>query len=223
MRVRTGPPNANIDRYLAFAFGVVFTGVLLYLATVVTNPTPLAIQIYVTVLALAAGGVGALLPGFLEVRYKGLLRAGGAMALFAIVYFNEPAISKNVPNFVPPDSPAQPVITAYLNAVDSGNLDRAWELLSETGRMQVGGDKQKFEELYRNAVLPLGQVESRVQLGEATYQSPPGEPPGLYEVFQYKTKYKNDDGKYRAEAITLRANSDLKWEVFSHLVSMTTI
>ena len=42
-------------------------------------------------LALAAGGVGAFLPGALDVEFKGLVQAGGALALFTLVYLRNPA------------------------------------------------------------------------------------------------------------------------------------
>ena len=43
--------------------------------------------ILLTVLALAAAGIAAIIPGFIEIEHKGLLRAGGAIAVFCIVYF----------------------------------------------------------------------------------------------------------------------------------------
>jgi hypothetical protein len=44
-----------------------------------------------TTLALAAGGLGAVIPGTVEVNVKGVVRAGGAIALFVLVYFLNPA------------------------------------------------------------------------------------------------------------------------------------
>jgi hypothetical protein len=47
------------------------------------------------VLALAGGGVGAVIPGFLDVSVKPAaklaLRAGGALAVFVVLYFWSPA------------------------------------------------------------------------------------------------------------------------------------
>jgi hypothetical protein len=56
-------------------------------------PAPTAFQytVFRIVLALAAAGVGALVPGFLEIRYKSMIRAGGALAMFVIIYFVSPA------------------------------------------------------------------------------------------------------------------------------------
>src|SRR6187399_1847881 len=116
---RAAASGSPLDRWLAFAFGVIFVCALLYLATVERNPTPLQLRVYITVLALAAAGVGAIIPGFIEIRYKNLLRAGGAVALFGLVYLNEPAIGKNVANYVEPAVPAEPVVQAFLAAIDT--------------------------------------------------------------------------------------------------------
>ncbi|MFZ2898076.1 MAG: carboxypeptidase-like regulatory domain-containing protein [Saprospiraceae bacterium] len=44
-----------------------------------------------TLLALAAAGVAALLPGFLHINVREYLKAGGALAMFALVYLINPA------------------------------------------------------------------------------------------------------------------------------------
>ncbi|MEM9766179.1 MAG: hypothetical protein AAF968_27510, partial [Pseudomonadota bacterium] len=43
------------------------------------------------ILALSAAGVAALVPGFIDVQYRQLVRAGGAMAVFVVVFFFSPA------------------------------------------------------------------------------------------------------------------------------------
>jgi hypothetical protein len=42
-------------------------------------------------MALSAAGVGAVIPGFIEVKLKAFLQAGGAIAVFVVVYFFSPA------------------------------------------------------------------------------------------------------------------------------------
>jgi len=215
-------PSNNVDRYLAFAFGIVFCGVLLYLATVEKNPTPLQIQVYVTILAIAGGGVGAILPGFLEIKYKGIARAGGAVALAVLIYLNKPAISKYVPDFPVPTVSAQPVIDAFFAALDSGDPDKSWALLPEMARAQVDGSAEKWRQLYQVDIVPLGKEESRVQVGQAQGKSPPGVPPGVYAQYMYKVKYANDAG-YRLETLILRGNSAGAWEVYSFQVSTSAM
>ena len=81
----------SVERYLAFAFGVIFVVVLLVLATKFPNPTPFQYTVFRIVLALASGGVAAMIPGFLTLRIATWLRASGAIAVFVITYFYSPA------------------------------------------------------------------------------------------------------------------------------------
>lgn len=79
------------EKVLAFVFGVVFVVVLLAVAFFVPNPTAFQYTVFRIVLALAAAGVAAMIPGFLQVNISTWLRAGGALAIFVIVYFYAPA------------------------------------------------------------------------------------------------------------------------------------
>jgi hypothetical protein len=83
--------NKSIERFLAFGFGIIFVVVLIVLAIKFPNPTPFQYTVFRIVLALAAGGVAAMIPGFLTIEVSKWLRAGGALAVFVIVYFYSPA------------------------------------------------------------------------------------------------------------------------------------
>jgi hypothetical protein len=80
---------------LAFIFGVVFVAALLIFVIIIPNPTDRQFEVIRIVLALAAGGIAAVIPGFLDlslgVGSKLALRAGGALAVFVVVYFYSPA------------------------------------------------------------------------------------------------------------------------------------
>jgi hypothetical protein len=92
------PSQMSTDKILAFTFGVVFVVVMLYIALYVPNPTETQWFIFRVVLALAAAGVGAVLPGLLNVEAGPYVRAGGALALFVIVYwFNPPKLITSTP------------------------------------------------------------------------------------------------------------------------------
>ncbi len=79
----------TIDKLLAYVFGFVFVIVLLVFAVAIPNPTAFTLFVFRVVLALAAAGIGAVLPGLLEVRLPAV-RAVGALALAAVVYFLNP-------------------------------------------------------------------------------------------------------------------------------------
>jgi len=72
----------------AFAFGAIFLVVILLIAVLHPNPTDFQLLVYRVALALAAAGVGAVMPGTINV--SGFLRAGGAIVLFVIVYLLNP-------------------------------------------------------------------------------------------------------------------------------------
>ena len=97
------------ERVAILAFGVAFLATLLAIALFVPQPSDFQIFIFRVVLALGAGAVGALIPGFLEVRFRNWLRAGGAIALFAIVYnINPPALIAQ--NVTPPTAPGSTAV-----------------------------------------------------------------------------------------------------------------
>jgi hypothetical protein len=79
------------EKKLAYIFGVVFVVVLIVVALAVPNPTDFQYTVFRIVLALAAAGVAAMIPGFLQVTVSNWIRAGGALAIFVIVYFYSPA------------------------------------------------------------------------------------------------------------------------------------
>lgn len=93
----------------AFGFGCVFVFVLLCLAVLIPNPTAFQYQTFRIVMALAAAGIAAMVPGFLKIEIRPAvqlaIRAGGALGVFVVVYFFNPA------NLIrqPPDHTATPI------------------------------------------------------------------------------------------------------------------
>jgi hypothetical protein len=80
---------------LAFGFGLAALATVLWLAFRGSELTEPQFEILRIVLALAGGGVGAVIPGFLDLNLKSggklALRAGGALAVFVVLYFWSPA------------------------------------------------------------------------------------------------------------------------------------
>jgi len=84
----------------AFVFGLVCIAALLAIAILIPRPTNEQMFIFRVVLAIAAGGVGAVIPGFFDIQgevLKFTLQAGGALALFVIIFLINP------PSLVPKD------------------------------------------------------------------------------------------------------------------------
>lgn len=80
---------------IASAFGVTFVAALIILAIKFPDPTPFQYNIFRIVLSLAASGVATTIPGFINIEVNPttgfLIRAGGAIAVFVIVFFFNPA------------------------------------------------------------------------------------------------------------------------------------
>ena len=83
--------NKTTQIGIAFAFGVVFISAMLAIAIAIPYPTAFQLLTFRVTLALAAGGVAAMLPGFLSVNVSNYVRAGGALAAFVVIYFFNPA------------------------------------------------------------------------------------------------------------------------------------
>src|SRR5262249_3094357 len=60
------------------------------IAFLTPKPSDFQIFIYRVVMSLAAAGIGAVIPGFIYVKVSSLVRAGGAIACFVLVYLVNP-------------------------------------------------------------------------------------------------------------------------------------
>jgi hypothetical protein len=84
------------EKITATVGGAGFLIALLVIAVLIPEPTDFQIFVFRLILAVAAGAFGSVIPGFLAVDgevKKFSIRAGGALALFVIVYFlNPPAL-----------------------------------------------------------------------------------------------------------------------------------
>jgi len=91
----TRPGTNWLETVLAFGFGLAALATVLWLAFRGGDLTEQQFEILRIVLALAGGGVGAIIPGFLHLNLKAgstlALRAGGALAVFVVLYFWSPA------------------------------------------------------------------------------------------------------------------------------------
>jgi hypothetical protein len=81
----------NFQFLLAAVFGIVFLVIILVIAIMIPTPTEFEYVVFRITIALAAGGVAAMIPGIINVTIPHFLTAGGALAAFIIVYFYSPA------------------------------------------------------------------------------------------------------------------------------------
>jgi hypothetical protein len=83
--------SKKLQTILSFSFGVIFIVVMLVIAVFLPYPTAFQLFTFRITLALAAGGVAAMLPGFITVTVSSYIRSSGALAGFVIIYFFNPA------------------------------------------------------------------------------------------------------------------------------------
>jgi hypothetical protein len=100
----------------AYIFGIIFIVSILVIAIFIPNPTSFQYTVFRIVLALAAAGVAAMIPGFISVEVGNAVRAGGAIAVFVIVFFFSPA------NLIAQET-QQPSALESEVTLDAGNYD----------------------------------------------------------------------------------------------------
>lgn len=71
--------------------GTILLVVLLVIAVVIDCPTQSQNRTFTTILALAAAAFSATIPGFINVKYREIITASGALAVFVIVFLLKPA------------------------------------------------------------------------------------------------------------------------------------
>jgi hypothetical protein len=151
------PPRRG-ERRAVFVFGVLFVSLLTALALFVPAPTAFQYTVFRIVLALAAAGIAAFIPGFINVTVNDWVRAGGAIAVFVIVYFFSPAKLVYDPSTFP--------LTVYVHGENgphdvvlrnSGNV--VLRLGLEPRSEPIGADGQAFFPVippnFRNQTVPV--------------------------------------------------------------------
>jgi hypothetical protein len=209
MSLASGP-----EHVAAYLFGVAFVVALIVIAIVFPKPSAFQFFVFRVVLALAAAGVAAMIPGFLSVQLGAVVRAGGAIAVFVIVYFLNPArlLTDSDPGSLPAGDP-RATAEAYLDVADTLDFDRTWALFSATAKQIY--KESDVSEAYRNVRTPLGRVSRRQLQGVQSASSWPGWPPGHYRTFGFLTVF--GDGKPHGEHVTVMSE-DKAWRVASHII-----
>ncbi len=194
----------------AFCFGVIFLTTVLTTALFKPDPTPYQYAVFRITLSLAAAGIGAILPGFFEIKNK-VVSASGALAMFLVVFFGAPAALAPVlkePEEISDNS--QPVIEKWLKEMDAGNLLAAYAQTSDRFRSQY--TFKQFEQLTNQYMAPLGKVTGRRFSSTAFAQSPPGAPVGRYQYNMYETQFEKFPRPLYLNVTVIGERSE--WRVF---------
>lgn len=76
---------------LSYAFGVIFVVAILIITLAIPEPSRFQRAVFWAILSMSLAGVASVITGFIEVKLGKWLIAGGALAVFAVVYFFVPA------------------------------------------------------------------------------------------------------------------------------------
>lgn len=168
------PTPSQKEKIATFVFGIGFLIGLVVLAIFFPKPTPFQYVVFRVILALAAAGFAAFIPGFIHAEIKHTIRAGGALAVFIVVYFFSPASILSTPpsqdgvNFltiagiVVDRATSQGLGQARINVVgqnqeyvteDNGNF-RIQLRLSVPGRVRLLVNKEGFHQLDATVQVP---------------------------------------------------------------------
>jgi hypothetical protein len=125
---------------LAFFFGLCFVGILLILAIGFPQPTAFQYMVFRIILALAAAGIAGVIPGLIQLKMQSnailLINAGGALAVFVLIYLFAPADLNSTPDKGGDNQP---------NFSNRMIIDEFTEILSkeEQQRKEKGGRVEK--------------------------------------------------------------------------------
>lgn len=210
---------------LAFVFGVIFLSVMLGFSVFIKNPSPFQTQVFTTVLALAAAGAGAMIPGTAGYDGNGWMATGG-LAIGAVVWFSRPALARAASSFEEPKESPLMLAEAFLKDLDTGDLSAAWLKLGPVGRSAVRENQSDFATLFANSRKQLGCPVERKLVSSGAPQAQPNVAPGLYRQAGFRTVFSPDQGRTldpRLESVLLRANSNIQWEIADYNFSPLTI
>lgn len=164
---RSNPRLRNPHRWelvAVFIFGVVFLATLLIIAIVTPNPTEFQIFIYRVVLAIAAAGIGALIPGVIVVNIRPYIRAGGAIVVFVIIFwFNPPALVTSFTPFEEAVRRGEAALAADSHTAAISFFDKARQAKPESWIPYYGLGRAYYKQ--GNFALASEQFEKAFELG----------------------------------------------------------
>lgn len=201
---------------LAFVFGVIFVSVILYLSLHIKDLDAFTKMVFLVVLSLAAGGVGAVIPGFIVAGDPSkLVRAGGALAVFFIVlYFGSQYIAPGpTPDGVfKPDRDPSLVSNEFVSSIEAAKYSEAYNLTSAA--LKSGMSYYFFTENSKKILAKLGVEKSRSMIDQKVIESPPGMAPGMYCYTLYAVDFSRSSVKVYQNINLFGEKSANDWRVF---------
>lgn len=148
--------SKSAQQNASFVFGLVFLSLLLGIAIFCPSPTPFQYTVFRIVLSLAAAGAAAMFPGFIQVQVGNAVRAGGAIAVFAVVYFFAPAA------LPPTHATLSNEYHKYVGRVHDSNQDEIKEIVDKV----PADEKEAFVRFAKQLDSQKAALEESVKAGE---------------------------------------------------------
>lgn len=108
---------------------------------------------------------------------------------------------------------AEAAVLAWLEAIDNGLYDKAWE--SSSPLLQIPLSSSMLERTVGAARRDFGPVQSRQRMGVRSERSMPGAPYGDYMIFTFQTRFENN--ACRIETVTPHLEGDA-WRVSGYYI-----
>jgi hypothetical protein len=195
---------------------------MLVIALAVPNPTEAQWRVFNVVLALVAAAIAAILPGVLHLHFTPWLRAGGALAVFALVFLVKPAGLVAANPFKPLQPPpalelARPVVDAWLALIDAERYDDAYDQSHISFRRQYS--EEDFVQLARNVRQPMGTVHSRVPTGQSAVEVPLGDR-GHARAYLFMTRFERSDQPVAEQVFVFAHEGAGSWEPAGYFLNV---
>ena len=207
----------NLEKSAVFTFGIIFLSIILVLVCFIPTPTFAQFFAFRLTMALSAAGIGALLPGFLRLDIplsaKGGIRAGGALALFASVWFVNPA-TLGIDIQIPPREDAQIQIDEFLRLIDARDHKAAYALLPKKNREQL--KEEDFVSMSMQVRDPLGNIQRRVLVSKSTPNQINGVQ-GPFVVHVYQSRFSENSNVWLEVVSTIPEEG--AWRIYGYTIN----
>ncbi|HDG9790443.1 TPA: hypothetical protein ACHOYU_001054 [Raoultella planticola] len=214
--------SKNMQIIAAFTFGVVFVSIVLFLVFYTKNLDDNKMWVVRVVMSLAAAGVAAVLPGFIDLQGKlpwlnmTVVRAGGAMAVFCLVFLYPITVNPN-----PDKTPYIPKTNSFEKAKKWIDLINVRDFRSAYKELTLGNKEQHSLDSFVSDVDPivkyLGNSEELYKDSDRSFLSPPvtGFDVGSYRYYRFLAKYSNVANTVILEVMLVGEEKTKDWKVYS--------
>ncbi|HIE8865518.1 MULTISPECIES: DUF4019 domain-containing protein [Klebsiella] len=206
----------------AFTFGIIFVSVVLFLVFYTPNLDSNKMWVVHVVMSLAAAGVAAVLPGFIDLQGRlpwlnmTVVRAGGALAIFCLVFLY-PINKASPPSTIPytPETNSFDKARRWIDLINIRDFQSAYKELTIVNKGQHSLDS--FISDVEPIIKALGNSMSQNKNADNAFSSPPANdyPVGSYRYYRFLAKFSNETDTVVLEVLLVGEEETKDWKVYS--------